>query len=196
MSVDLKLTRRPAWLYLAVVSDASPCSLVPRKLDAVEERHLLQLADVLVDCVQGGASVHFMNPVSRERAIDFWRKVASGVVSGERILFVAEDEQGICGTVQLGLASPENQQHRAEIMKMLVHRRARRRGLGAALMRAAEQTARECGRTLLTLDTVTGSDGARLYEKLGWVRVGDVPNFALFPDGGFCAASYYYRVLD
>ena len=78
---------------------------------------------------------------------------------------------------------------------MQVHRRARRQGLGAALMRAAEDTARECGKTLLVLDAVTDGDAARLYERLGWVRVGDIPNYALFPEGGFCSTTYFYRDL-
>ena len=110
-------------------------------------------------------------------------------------LHVAEDERGICGTVQLVFDLPENQPHRADVAKTLVHRRARRRGLGAALLRAAEATARERGRTLLVLDTVTGADGARLYERLGWVRVGEIPDYALFPRGGFCSTTLYYRRL-
>jgi GNAT superfamily N-acetyltransferase len=90
---------------------------------------------------------------------------------------------------------PENQPHRADLVKMLVHRRARRQGLGAALMRAAETLARDCGRTLLVLDAVTGGDAERLYERLGWVRVGVVPHFALMPDGRPCSTTYFYRDL-
>ena len=123
---------------------------------------------MLVDCVDGGASVSFMHPLSRAHAEAFWRRVADGARAGERALLVAEDAQGIVGTVQLVLDQPENQPHRADLAKMLVHRRARRQGLGAALMRAAEQTARECGKTLLVLDAVTGGDAARLYARLGW----------------------------
>jgi GNAT superfamily N-acetyltransferase len=111
-------------------------------------------------------------------------------------LLIAEDAQGLCGTVQLSFDLPENQPHRADLSKMLVHRRARRQGLGAALMRAAEATARESGKTLLVLDAVTGGDGARLYERLGWVRVGDIPDFALFPQGGFCSTTVFYRELN
>lgn len=153
------------------------------------------LADVLVDCVEGGASVSFMLPFPRERAVAFWRKVAAGVAAGERAVLVAEDAAGVVGTVQLVFDLPENQPHRADLAKMLVHRRGRRRGLGAALMRAAEETARECGKTLLVLDAVTGGDAARLYERLGWAKVGDVPNFALYPGGGLCSTTYYYRDL-
>jgi GNAT superfamily N-acetyltransferase len=166
-----------------------------RRLDAPDERQVEGLVEVLVDCVEGGASVGFMHPLTRERAAAFWRRVARETAAGERALLVADDGEGICGTVQLLLALPENQPHRADVAKMLVHRRARRRGLGAALMRAAEATARECGRTLLVLDAVTGGDAARLYERLGWVRVGDVPGYALHPDGRPCSTTYYYRDL-
>ena len=100
----------------------------------------------------------------------------------------------MCGTVQLVLDQPENQPHRADLSKMLVHRRARRQGLGAALMRAAEATARECGKTLLVLDTAS-DDAERLYERLGWVRVGVIPGYALLPQGGLCGTTVYYRNL-
>jgi GNAT superfamily N-acetyltransferase len=166
-----------------------------RRLDAVDDAQIDALAGVLIDCVEGGASVSFMHPLTRDRALAFWRRVAQGVAAGERALLVAEDGHGICGTVQLVLDLPENQPHRADVCKMLVHRRARRQGLGAALMRAAEAAARECGRTLLVLDAVTGGDAARLYEQLGWVRVGDVPRFALMPNGDPCSTTYYYRDL-
>ena len=167
-----------------------------RQLDAVAERHLEQLADVLLDCVESGASVSFMLPMTRDRAIAFWRSVADGVHAGKRVLLIAEDQAGICGTVQLVLDLPENQPHRADVCKMLVHRRARRQGLGAALMRAAENAARSKGRTLLVLDAVTGGDAARLYERLGWIRVGDIPGYALYPQGGLCSTTYYYRTLE
>jgi GNAT superfamily N-acetyltransferase len=165
------------------------------RLYSLNEAQLEGLADVLIDCVEGGASVSFMHPLTRERALTFWRQVAAGVVAGQRALLVAEDALGICGSVQLVFDLPENQAHRADLVKMLVHRRARRRGLGASLLRAAEATARECGKTLLVLDAVTDGDGARLYERLGWVRVGEIPDYALFPKGGFCATTYYYRSL-
>jgi len=166
-----------------------------RRLHALDEAHIEGLTDVLIDCVEGGASVSFMLPLSRGRAAAFWRRVADGVAAGERAVLIAEDARGLSGTVQLVLAQPENQPHRADLAKMLVHRRARRRGLGAALMRAAEATARDCGKSLLVLDAVTGGDAARLYERLGWVRVGDVPGYALYPRGGFCSTTYYYRHL-
>jgi GNAT superfamily N-acetyltransferase len=166
-----------------------------RRLHAVDDAHIDGLAGLLIDCVEGGASVSFMHPLSRERAVTFWRRVAHGVAAGERALLVAEDGQGLCGTVQLVFDLPENQPHRADLAKMLVHRRARRQGLGAALMRAAEATARDCGKTLLVLDAVTGGDAARLYERLGWTRVGDIPGYALMPRGGLCSTTVYYRNL-
>jgi GNAT superfamily N-acetyltransferase len=166
-----------------------------RRLTMLDEAIVDQLTEVLIDCVEGGASVSFMLPLSRNRARTFWREVAEGVAAGERALLVAEDARGVCGTVQLIFGLPENQPHRADLAKMLVHRRARRQGLGAALMRAAEATARECGRTLLVLDAVTGGDASRLYERLGWTRVGDIPGYALMPDGAPCGTTIYYRNL-
>lgn len=173
---------------------SSPWSI--RRLSAVDDATLEGLTDVLLDCVDGGASVSFMQPMTRERALAFWRRVADGVGSGARALLVAEDPHGVCGTVQLILDLPENQPHRADLAKMLVHRRMRRQGLGAALMRAAEETALDCGRTLLVLDAVTGGDGARLYARLGWQRVGEVPRFALMPRGGYCSTTFFYRDLS
>jgi GNAT superfamily N-acetyltransferase len=166
-----------------------------RRVHALDEAQIDGLADVLIDCVEGGASVSFMHPLTRDRAVAFWRRVAQGVAAGERALIVAEDARGFCGSVQLVLDQPENQPHRADLSKMLVHRRARRQGLGAALMREAEATARECGKTLLVLDAVTGGDAARLYERLGWVRVGAIPGYALMPRGGLCSTTVYYRDL-
>ncbi len=165
-----------------------------RTLSAPTAADLAQLADVLVDCVEGGASVSFMHPLTRERALAFWRGVAEGVAAGERILLVADDAQGICGTVQVILAQPENQPHRADVAKMLVHRRARRQGLGAALMRAAETAAGQAGKTLLVLDTAS-ADAERLYERMGWQSVGVVPGYALLPQGGYCDTRFYWRRL-
>ena len=166
-----------------------------RRLREVDDAQIDALAGVLIDCVEGGASVSFMHPLTRDRAVAFWRRVARGVAAGERALLVAEDAQGLCGTVQLVFDLPENQPHRADLSKMLVHRRVRRQGLGAALMRAAEATALECGKTLLVLDAVTGGDAERLYERLGWQRVGVIPGYALFPRGGLCATTVFYRDL-
>ena len=166
-----------------------------RRLHSVTDAQITELANVLVDCVEGDASVSFMHPLSREHAQAFWRGVAEGVAAGERALLVAEDAQGICGTVQLVLAQAENQPHRADLAKMLVHRRCRRQGLGEALMRAAESMARGCGKTLLVLDTVTGDKGERLYQRLGWQRVGVIPGYALLPRGGLVGTTVFYREL-
>jgi len=166
-----------------------------RRLHAVSDAEIAALSDVLIDCVDGGSSVSFMHPLTRDRADTFWRVVAADVARGARALLVAEDDEGICGTVQLVLEMPDNQPHRAELVKMLVHRRARRRGLGAALMHAAEAMALDCGRDLLVLDAVTGDAGSRLYTRLGWTRVGDIPRFALMPDGAYCSTTFYYRDL-
>ena len=166
-----------------------------RRLAALEEADIAQLAAVLIDCVEGGASVSFMHPLDPARAAEFWRRQADDVRDGTRILFVAADESGIVGTVQVVAAWPENQPHRADVEKMLVHRRARGRGVGEALMRAAENEARTAGKTLLVLDTATGSEAERFYQRLGWIAAGIVPDYALWPGGGFCDATFYYRRL-
>lgn len=167
-----------------------------RRLQAVDDAQVDGLADVLVDAIDGGAGVSFLYPLAPERARAFWRGVADDVAAGARALLVAEDESGVVGTVQLVLAQPENQPHRADLSKMLVHRRARRRGLGAALLEAAEQTARECGKTLLVLDTNTGSDAERLYARMGWTRVGEIPDFSVQPRGGLRATTVFYKKLS
>ncbi len=154
------------------------------------------LADVLMDCVEGGASVSFMQPLSRSKALGFWHAVADGVARGERVLLVADDAAGqTVGTVQLILALPENQPHRADVAKMLVHRSARRQGVAAQLMAALDGEARAEGKSLLVLDTVTGGDAERLYARAGWQRVGSVPDYALMPDGPYCATTFFYKRL-
>ena len=177
-----------------MASSVPASTLDVRRLDAVSEPQIQALADVLVDCVEGGASVSFMLPMTRTKALAFWRRVADGVARGERVLLVAEDAQGIFGTVQVILAQPENQPHRADVAKMLVHRRARRQGAGAALMRAAEREALAEGKTLLVLDTADDT-AARLYARLGWQPAGTIPRYALLPAGGECATTYFYRAL-
>ena len=167
-----------------------------RRLDARDAAALKeQLADVLLDCVEGGASVSFMLPMARGAALAFWDKVADGVARGERTLLVAEDEEGVIGTVQLITDLPENQPHRADVAKLLVQRRARNRGVGQQLMLALEQAAREQGKWVLVLDTASAAAG-RLYERLGWQRVGAVPGYALLPDGELCGTTFYYKQLD
>jgi GNAT superfamily N-acetyltransferase len=158
----------------------------PQEIDA--------LAAVLVDCVEGGASVSFMKPFSPDRARAYWRGIADDMEAGARALIVAEDGDGIIGTVQLVLAQPENQPHRADVSKMLVHRRARRKGVGEALMRAVEDVARAYNKTVLVLDTASET-AARLYERAGWTKVGVIPDYALLPDGGLCDTVVYFRKL-
>ena len=165
-----------------------------RRLHAVSDAEIEGLADVLLDVVEGGASVSFMHPFTRDKAIAFWRGIAKGVAAGERAIVIAEDEHGVCGTAQLILALPENQPHRADLAKMLVHRRARRRGIGEAVLRAAEDVARELGKSLLVLDTAS-ADAERLYERGGWIKVGVIPDYALLPDGAFCDTIVFYRRL-
>lgn len=165
-----------------------------RRLLAVDDAQIEALAGVLIDVVEGGASIGFMLPLTRERAVAFWRRIAEDVAAGKRALLIAEDGQGVCGTAQLVLEQPENQPHRADVSKVLVHRRARRRGVGEELMRAVETTARECGKTLLVLDTAS-EDAERLYERLGWTRVGVIPRYALLPEGAECSTAFYYRDL-
>jgi GNAT superfamily N-acetyltransferase len=150
----------------------------------------------LIDCVAGGASVSFMWPLPREEAIAFWRGVADGVARDERVLLVAEDRSGaIVGTVQMITALPPNQPHRADVAKMLVHRKARRRGVAQRLMAAVDDVARAAGRTVLVLDTVTGGDAERLYQRTGWQRVGEIPKYALMPDGDFCSTTFFHKQL-
>ncbi|HVY80983.1 MAG TPA: GNAT family N-acetyltransferase [Steroidobacteraceae bacterium] len=168
-----------------------------RRLQALGEREIRGLSDVLIDCVEGGASVSFMWPMARAKAEAFWRDAAAAVGRGERIVLVAEDAAGdIVGTVQVLLNQPENQPHRGDVAKMLVHRRARRLGVGAALLAAAERAALDAGKTLLVLDTVTDTDAYRLYTRHGWQRVGEIPNYALWPDGRPCPTTVFYKSLQ
>ena len=174
-------------------------SITIRHLSPQEAREQVgALSAVLIDCVEGGASVSFMSPLTRERADAFWQDVAEGVAASERIVLVAQDEASgrIVGTVQIVLKQPENQPHRADIAKMLVHRSARKRGIGEALMRAAEEAARRAGKSVLVLDTVTGSDAERLYERVGWTKSGVIPNYALWPKGGFCDTTVFYKLIS
>ena len=167
-----------------------------RCLTTLNDAQLHDLCEVLLDCVEGDASVGFMHPLPRERALAFWRGVAEGVARGERALLVAEDAAGgIVGTVQVVLAQPDNQPHRADFAKMLVHRRARRQGLGALLMHATEQVAAGAGKTLLVLDT-SSDDAERLYERQGWQRCGAIPGFALWPRGGLCPTTIFFKSLQ
>jgi GNAT superfamily N-acetyltransferase len=173
-------------------------SFVIRRLEAWEvSESVSALSSILVDCVNSGASVGFMQPMSHEKATAFWHMVATGVDRGERTLLVATNESGdVVGTVQFVNAGPENQPHRADVVKMLVHSSARRRGVAQRLMRALEDEARAAGRTVLVLDTVTGSAAEQLYLRAGWHRVGDIPDYALMPDGPRCSTTFFFKKLD
>lgn len=166
-----------------------------RRLQVIGEREIQGLSDVLIDCVEGGASVSFMLPMTAEKARTFWVKAAESAARGERMIFAAEDGSGaIVGTVQVVLDLPENQPHRGDLSKMLVHRKARRLGVGAKLLTAAEQGALSAGKTVLVLDTAS-DDAERLYRRQGWQYSGTIPDFALMPDGAFCATHIFYKML-
>jgi GNAT superfamily N-acetyltransferase len=167
-----------------------------RPLGADEVRdHLDALAAVLEDCVAGGASVGYMAPFSHEDARAAFEGFVADAERGARIVLAAFDGGRLVGTAQVVLALPPNQPHRAEIARVLVHRSARRRGIAARLMEAAEEAARAEGRTLLVLDAVTDGDAARLYDRLGWNTVGVVPGFALYPDGRPCDTTYFWKKI-
>lgn len=167
-----------------------------RRLQTIGDREVQGLSDVLIDCVEGGASVSFMLPMTRAKAEALWLSTSASVARGEGVVLAAEDAEGtIVGTVMVIWAQPENQPHRGDLAKMLVHRRVRRRGVGAALLAAAERHALDAGKTLLVLDTVTGSDGEHLYVRHGWQRVGEIPNYALMPDGTPSATTIFFKFL-
>lgn len=162
----------------------------------ISDAVLEQLASVLLDCVEGGASVSFMAPFTQEQGLAFFRKVANSVVAGDTVLLAAKLDGKIIGTVQLGLDTPPNQPHRADVKKMLVHRSARGRGVGADLMARVEEEARKLGRWLLVLDTVPGDNGYRLYRRAGWTESGIIPDYAMFPDGRLCDTALFWKRLD
>ncbi len=167
-----------------------------RRLDAKEAREYAgALGEILADCVQGGASVSFMLPFTAADGESFFRKIADEVAAGERVLLAALAQGRVVGTVQLVPAQPPNQPHRADVAKLLVRRSARAAGVGRKLMQALEREAARIGRILLVLDTVTGGDAERLYEKLGWTKAGVIPNYALMPDGSLSATTVCWKDL-
>ena len=167
-----------------------------RRLGADEMRaHLDALAAVLVDCVEGGASVGYLAALSHEEARDVYEEYADEVERGRRVLLAAFSNGSLVGTAQLVFAPHPNQPHRAEVARVLVHRSARRHGIAARLMDRIELEALAEGRTLLVLDTVTGDDAERLYERLGWTKVGVIPGYALYPDGRPCNTTFFYKAL-
>jgi GNAT superfamily N-acetyltransferase len=167
-----------------------------RLLDAdTAARERQALAEILADCVQGGASVSFMWPYSVEDAHAWWGGVIDSVAAGKTFLIGGYADGVLSGTVQLGIDVPPNQRHRGDVKKLLVHRRARGRGLASRMMKGLEEEALRHGLSLLTLDTVTGSKAERLYLTLGWTKAGIIPNFALMPDGQPCPTSIFWKAL-
>ena len=154
------------------------------------------LATLLVDAVEGGASVGFVLPFTHGDAAAWWRTLTNDVDAGQIVVLLLRVESGrAIGTAQLRLAKMPNQRHRADVAKVLVHRSARRRGFGRALMSSIEESARRRGRTLLVLDTISRSDAALLYERLGWCRAGEIPSYAAMPDGSLAPTTYYFKEL-
>ncbi|OCO98666.1 MULTISPECIES: GNAT family N-acetyltransferase [unclassified Ensifer] len=165
-----------------------------RLLDEAQARAAIPaLAEVLSDCVEGGASVGFMQPYPPESALAYWQGVVAAVAAGDTLLMVAEEAGRILGTVQVGVAQMPNQPHRGDLKKLLVHRAARGKGLARRLMEAVEDEAAVRGKTLLVLDTATGSEAEAIYPRLGWERVGVIPDYAMWPEGGLCATTFFYK---
>ena len=160
------------------------------------EKEIVQLADLLIDAVSSGASIGFMPPISREEALAYWRDVIDAMRAGRRLLLVATDGDLAQGSVQIDLEPRANGNHRAEVIKLFVHRRARRQGLAKALMSEVESTARSLGRTLLLMDTRKGGEAEKMCESLGYTRFGEVPKYARSGDGRLEASAFFYCALD
>ena len=168
-----------------------------RCLTAAEARQYVEaLADVLLDCVQGGASVSFMASLSKAEAESYFESVAAGVQTGERILLAAFHDSRLVGTVQIVTAMPPNQPHRADVAKLLVARAARGKGIGSRLMEEVEKGGRLAGKTLLVLDTATGDHAEKLYVRLGWTRLGVIPKYAMYPDGTWGDTTFFWKCLS
>jgi GNAT superfamily N-acetyltransferase len=160
-------------------------------------QRLPALTEILVDCVHGGASVSFMQPLHLDTATAFWQKVAQSVAARERVVLAVEQADGsLVGTVQLITDLPENQPHRADVAKLLVYSRGRRQGIAGQLMTALEQEAVRQGKSVLVLDTATGSGAESFYQRCGWQKVGEIPRYALMPDGKMTATSVFYKFLE
>lgn len=168
------------------------------RVTASDEKLIAGLAELTVDAVKGNASIGFMAGLTLGQAAIFWNSVLERVISRKVILLVATDDDTnqVIGTVQLHVSQPDNQPHRADVAKMQVHSRARRLGVGERLLYTIEEEARNIGKHILVLDTVTGSPASYLYQKLGYVKVGDIPEYALFPDGAYCSTTYFYKKLN
>ncbi|AGB78168.1 acetyltransferase [Enterobacteriaceae bacterium strain FGI 57] len=158
--------------------------------------HLNDLSDILINCVEGGASVSFMLPFSRDKALAFWQRTAASVAANERIILAAVNaQQRIVGTAQLIIDQPENQPHRADVAKLLINEDARRFGIASQLMSHLETVARDAGKNVLVLDTATGSGAETFYQRAGWEKVGEIPRYALMPAGELTATSVFYKFL-
>ncbi|HEY7337040.1 MAG TPA: GNAT family N-acetyltransferase [Bryobacteraceae bacterium] len=180
----------------AIVSKELDGPIEIRRLSIAEARERVSaLAAVLVDCVEGGASVSFMWPFTQRDAEAFFHKVVESVAAGDRMLLAAFAEGKLVGTVQILTATPPNQPHRADIAKLLVLRSERGKGVGSLLMGQVEREAKSAGKTLLVLDTVTGGDAERLYARLGWVRGCVIPHYALLPNGRFCDTTIFWKEI-
>ncbi|MDG9716000.1 GNAT family N-acetyltransferase [Streptomyces sp. DH24] len=166
------------------------------RLDAAGLLYLVpRLADLLQDVVDGGASVGFLAPLDRVEATAWWRERADAVAAGRLAVWAAHDGDRVTGTVGLDLPGKPNSRHRAEVVKLMVHRHARGRGLGRTLLTTAEEAAAEAGITLLHLDTETGSPAERLYAGAGWTRLGAIPDYAARPDGRLRPTTIYFKRL-
>ncbi|MDY7228143.1 GNAT family N-acetyltransferase [Hyalangium rubrum] len=167
-----------------------------RFVDATEaESYREALVELLRDAVDGGASVGFLPPLEESEARAYWEGVREDLVAGRRSLALAWVEGRVAGTAQLVEAGKANARHRAEVSRVLVHSAFRRRGLGAALMRAVEARAREQGKRTLVLDTREGDSAERLYQSLGWIRVGVIPEYARNGAGTLDGTAVYYKLL-
>ena len=169
--------------------------MIERLIPPVSDSDVRGLAQLLVDAVQSGAAVSFLAPLTVDRAEDWWRRTIA-TADSRAIFLVARDAEGIVGTVQLHPAWAPNQPHRAEIVKLLVHRRSRRMGLGTRLMHAVEDAGRRAGFSLLTLDAKRGEAAEQLYRRLGWISAGTIPRYALDSDGTPHDAVIFYKELN
>ena len=156
-------------------------------------RAIDDLCEVLSDGVNGGASLGFMLPFSPADARNYWQGVVDSVAAGQTVLVVSEIDGRVVGTVQVGFASRPNQPHRGDLMKLIVHRSVRGRGVSRLLLQAVEAESARRGRSLLVLDTATGSEAEAIYPRFGWQRVGVIPDYALWPQGGFCGTTLFYK---
>lgn len=166
-----------------------------RSLSANDRSSYIEiLSDILLDCVSGGASVGFMSTLSRQRALAFWDDTFDSVAQRERVLFIAEcPDRRPVGTVQIVTSQPDNQTHRADISKLLVHRESRGRGVARRLMEEVDIVSAKLGKSLLVLDTATGSDAESMYIKLGWNQSGIIPNFSMLPNGELQGTTLFWK---